>query len=264
MTPEAARRNALLKLGGIEQTKENYRHRRGLPALETPFQALRFGFRMLLKSPGSTSAVVVALALGIGASAAMFTVVRSVPLKPLRFKEPARLLRLYEHTTDDKFVYNDVASGIFAAWKDRSHSFSDLAIASNTEYNLSGATGQLPERVRAAECSWTLFPTLGVAPALGRTFASTDDQPSANATVIVSWALWKRRFSGDSSILNQTIRLDAKSYTVIGVMPAWFAFPERSAPSMMGKCFLFCRNRHVPIARDSSASAFAKGCFLWK
>ena len=127
MSPEAARREALLKLGGFEQTKKNYRDRRGLPELEALFQDLRFGFRMLLKSPGSTAAVVIALALGIGASTAMFTVVRSVLLRPLPFKDPARLVRLYEHSADDKFPYNQVASGVFKAWKNESHGFSDLA-----------------------------------------------------------------------------------------------------------------------------------------
>lgn len=228
MTPEAARRDALLKLGGVEQTKETYRDRRGLPALETLFQDLRFGVRMLLKSPGSTSSVVVALALGIGASTAMFTVVRSVLLRPLPSKDPERLIRLYE--SEDKFPYNNVTAGIFAAWKKESHSFSDLAIYSRfTEYNLSSTSGQLPEKVRASECSWNLFPTLGVEPALGRGFHAEDDSPSANGTVVLSWALWKRRFGGDPSILNQTIRLDAKSYKVIGIMPAWFASPAERA-----------------------------------
>jgi predicted permease len=228
MTPEAARRNALLKLGGLEQTKENYRERRGLPVAEALAQDLRFGFRMLLKSPGSTAAVVIALALGIGASTAMFTVVRSVLLRPLPFKDPARLIRLYEHSSDERFAYNNVAPGVFAAWKNKSHGFSDLAILSEgAEYNLSGSSGQLPEKVLATECSWNLFPTLGVEAALGRTFMASDDQPSANGTVVLSWALWKRRFGGDPSILNQTIRLDAKTYTVMGVMPPWFTYPEQ-------------------------------------
>ena len=228
MTPEDARRDALMKLGGVEQTKENYRDRRGMPALETLFQNLRFGARMLLKSPGSTGAVVIALALGLGASTAMFTVVRSVLLRPLPFKDPERLIHLYEQTFDDKWQYNQSAAGIFASWKKQSHGFSDLALYSaGAEYNLSGASGQLPEKVRAAECSWNLFRTLGVEPALGRVFVEEDDSPSANGTVVLSWAVWKRRFGGDPSILNQTIRLDAKSYTVIGVMPAWFTFPEQ-------------------------------------
>src|SRR6266478_1154879 len=103
-----------------------------------------------------------------------------------------------------------------------------MAIVSTSgEYNLSGAGGQLPERVRAVEFSWDLLPTLGVEPAFGRNFTAADDRPSANATTILSWGLWKRRFGGDPSILNQTIRVNARPYTVIGIMPPWFAYPEQ-------------------------------------
>src|SRR5207249_4747529 len=145
---------------------------------------------------------------------------RSVLLKPLPFKQPDRLVRLYEHSMDDKFPYNVVSGGVFDEWRKQSRSFSDLAILGLFEYSLSGGSGQLPEKVRASDCSWNLFPTLGVEPALGRGFAASDDQLSANGTVVLSWGLWKRRFGGDPSILNQTIRLDEKPYTVIGIMPA--------------------------------------------
>lgn len=229
MTPQAARRDALIKLGGVEQTKESYRDQRSVALLESILRDLRFGTRVLCRNPGSTAAVVIALALGIGATTAMFTVVRSVLLKPLPFKDPARLIRLYEQSVDDKFPYNYVAAGVFAEWKKQSTSFSELAIlTSDARYNLSSTSGQLPEKVQAAECSWNLFPMLGVEPALGRGFTEADDRPSSNATVILSWGLWKRRFGGDSAILNQTIRLDAKTYTVIGVMPAWFVYPDQS------------------------------------
>jgi putative ABC transport system permease protein len=118
---------------------------------------------------------------------------------------------------------------VFAEWRKQSHGFSDLAIVStDARYNLSGAGGQLAEKVSAAECSWNTFPTLGVEPALGRNFTAEDDRPSAAPSVILSWGLWKRRFGGDPSILNQTIHLDAKSYTVLGVMPASFAYPDQS------------------------------------
>jgi predicted permease len=230
MTPEAARRDALIKLGGVEQTKQNYRDRRGLPFLENLLQNLRFAFRTLSKSPGFTTVAILTLALGLGTSTAMFTVVRSVLLKPLPFKDPDWLIRLYEQSSDGKFPYNVVSGGVFAEWKKQSHGFSELAILSGdgTEYNLSSSGGQLPEKVRASECSWNLFPTLGVEPARGRGFTQADDQPSANATVVLSWGLWKRRFGSDPSIVNQTIRLDAKPYTVIGVMPSWFAYPDQS------------------------------------
>src|SRR6266446_8891446 len=196
--------------------------------LELLLQNLRIGIRTLARTPGFAFVSILVIAIGIGANVALFTLVRSVLLKPLPFKEPERLLRLYEHSADDKNPYNQVAAGIFAEWKKQSHSFSDMAIVSTSgEYNLSGGGGQLPERVRAVEFSSDLLPTLGVEPAFGRGFTTADDKPSANATTILSWGLWKRRFGGDPSILNQTIRVNARPYTVIGIMPSWFAYPEQ-------------------------------------
>jgi predicted permease len=192
-------------------------------------QDLRYGLRMLAKNPGFTAVAVLTLALGIGATTALFTVVRSVLLRPLPFKDPSHLLRLYEHSSDDKFPYNMVAGGVFAEWRKQNHGFADLAIVSlGARYTLSGAGGQLPERVSAAQCSWNLFRTLGVEPALGRDFTAEDDRPAAAPSAILSWGLWKRRFGGDPSILNQTIHLDEKSYTVLGIMPVWFAYPDQS------------------------------------
>jgi predicted permease len=208
-----------------EQTHDTWSWNR----LQLFLQNLRISLRTLSRTPGFAFISILVIAIGIGANVALFTVVRSVLLKPLPFKDPDRLVRLYEHTDDDQFSYNEVAGGIFSAWEKESHGFSDLAIVLTwPQYNLSGTQGQLPERVHAAFCSWNLFPTLGVEPALGRRFTAEDDQPSANATAILSWGLWKRRFGGDPNILNQTIHLDAKPYTVIGVMPSWFTYPEQS------------------------------------
>jgi putative ABC transport system permease protein len=204
--------------------REESRDMWGWNWLETLLHDVRYGLRQLRRNPGFAAAAVLTLAMGIGTTTALFTVVYSVLLKPLPFKDPARLLRLYEHT-DDEFPYNNNAAGVFAEWKKQSHSFSDLAIMGGGQYNLSSAGGQLPEKVDAAECSWNLFPTLGVEPALGRNFTAADDRPSAPATVVLSWGLWKRRFGGDPAILGQSIHLDAKSYVVLGVMPAWFAYP---------------------------------------
>ena len=192
---------------------------------------MRFALRTLRKSPGFTAVTILVIALGIGATTALFTVVRSILLTPLPFNDPQRLIRLYEWSVNDKFPYNVVAGGMFAEWKKRSHGFSDLAIVGPdaTEYGLSGTGGQLPEKVHAWECSWNLFPLLGVKPMLGRAFTAADDQPAANGSAILSWGLWKRRFGGDPSILNQTIHLNAEPYTVIGVMPAWFAYPDQTA-----------------------------------
>jgi len=227
MSPEDARHAARRAFGNPtrlgEQTRETWNWNRAGMVL----QNMRISIRTLARTPGFAFISILVIAIGIGANVALFTVVRSVLLKPLPFKEPERLIRLYEHSVDDKFPYNMASGGIFAEWKKQSHSFSDLAIVSTLgEYNLSGAGGQLPERVRAVDCSWDLFPTLGVEPALGRGFTPEDDKQSASATVILSWGLWKRRFGGDPAILNQTIHINAKPYTVIGIMPSWFAYPE--------------------------------------
>jgi putative ABC transport system permease protein len=204
--------------------REESRDMWGWNWLETLLQDVRYGLRQLRLNPGFALAAVLTLAMGIGTTTALFTVVHSVLLEPLPFKDPGRLLRLYEHS-NDQFAYNNSAAGVFAEWKKQSHGFSDLALWGGGQYDLSSAGGQLPEKVSAAQCSWNLFPTLGVKPALGRNFTAADDQPSAPATVVLSWGLWQRRFGADPAILGQSIHLDGKSYVVLGVMPAWFAYP---------------------------------------
>jgi putative ABC transport system permease protein len=228
LTPEEAHYAVSKRFGNPLVLREESRDVWGWNWLENLLQDIRFGLRQLRRNPGFTAAAVLTLAMGIGTTTALFTVVHSVLLEPLPFKDPARLLRLYEHSSDDKFPYNANAAGVFAEWKKQSRGFSDLALLRDGRYNLSSAGGQLPEKVSAAECSWNLFPTLGVEPALGRNFTAADDRPSATPTVILSWGLWKRRFGGDPSVLGQSIHLDAKSYVMLGVMPAWFAFPDHA------------------------------------
>jgi putative ABC transport system permease protein len=229
LSAKEARYAAQKRFGNDLVLREESRDMWGWNRLETLLQDVRYALRQLRRSPGFTAAAILTLAMGIGTTTALFTVVHSVLLEPLPFKDPSRLLRLYEHSSDDKFPYNNSAAGVFAEWKKHSRSFSDLAIFGGGQYNLSSAGGQLPEKVEFAECSWNLFPTLGVEPALGRNFTAADDEPSAAPTVVLSWGLWKRRFGGDPSILGQSIHLDAKSYTVLGVMPAWFAYPDHTA-----------------------------------
>lgn len=227
LSHEEARRQAQLKFGSTVRVREELWQRNTLGFLDHLIRDLRYACRSLSRAPGFTLVAVLVIALGIGATTSLFTIVRSVLLQPLPFKDPGRLVRLYEQSADGKFPYNDSAPGVFAEWKKQSHGFSDLAILTDaSDYGLSGMEGQLPERIRGSECSWNLFQTLGVEPALGRTFAASDDRPSANSTVILSWGLWKRRFGGDPSVLNQAVHLDEKTYTIIGVMPAWFAYPE--------------------------------------
>jgi predicted permease len=229
MNPGDARHAALRAFGNPTLLREHAGETWGWNRIELFSHTLRTSIRGLTRTPGFAFISVVIIAIGIGANVALFTVVRSVLLKPLPFRDSGRLVELYEHSADDKFPYNYVAAAIFNEWKQQSNGFSALALLQyGFGYNLSGASGQLAEKVSAAQCSWNLFATLGVEPAIGRGFSAADDQPSANATVILTWGLWKRRFGGDRSVLNQMIRLDSKPYTVIGVMPSWFTYPEQS------------------------------------
>jgi predicted permease len=198
--------------------------------LESLARDLRLSLRTLRRTPGFTVIAILVMALGIGANVALFTVVRGVLLKPLPFDDPDRLVMLYETAfqKDGTPGFNVVAGGMYAEWRNQNHSYSDLALSQEIRVGLSGSGGQLPEKLNSALFSWNMLRTLGVQPALGRDFAQADDSPAASGTVLLSWGLWKRRFGGDPAILNQTIDLDAVPYTVIGVMPAWFDFPDPS------------------------------------
>ena len=226
MNAEEARFAALREFGNPALVREQARDSWGWNWLELLAADVRYGVRTLVRTPDFAVTAMVVMALGIGANVALFTIVRSVLLKPLPFRDPDRLVRLYEQTADGKSPYNICAPGVFAEWKKQSKSFSDLAISSYAGYSLSGEGGQLPETVRAATFSWNMLPTLGMQPALGRNFTAADDRPGANPTVLLSWGLWKRRFGGNAGIVNQTILLDAKPYTVVGVLPEWFGYPD--------------------------------------
>ena len=228
MSPHEARQTALRAFGNPTLLREQARATWSWNWLESLLRDFRYGVRTLRRTPSFAVMAILVMALGIGANVALFTIVRSVLLKPLPFRDPGRLMRLYERTLDDQFPFNQNAAGVYAEWKKENKSFTALGICGYAGYNLSGTGGQLPETVRAATFSWDFLPLLGVEPALGRNFGQADDKPSAQGTVMLSWGLWKRRFGGDPSILGHTILLDAKAYTVIGVMPAWFAYPEQA------------------------------------
>jgi predicted permease len=232
ISEEEARYAALCAFGNPTLIREQTRAIWSWNWFESLARDLRFSLRTLRRTPGFTVIAILVMALGIGANVALFTVVRGVLLKPLPFHEPDRLVMLYEaglHEDDAVGSNSNVVSGgIYAEWKNQNRSYSSLALAQNIRVGLSGSGGQLPEKLSSALFSWDMLRTLGVQPPLGRDFTQADDSPGANGTVLLSWGLWKRRFGGDPAILNQTIDLDAQPYTVIGVMPAWFDFPDPS------------------------------------
>ncbi len=230
MSADQARYAALRAFGNPALLRDQTRAAWSWNGLESLLRDLRIGMRTLGRAPGFTFIAIGIMALGIGSNVALFTVVRGVLLKPLPFENSDRLLMLYEHSTysagGGDFPYNLVAGGVFDAWNKENTTFSSMALVRNDQVDLSASGGQLPETLNSGTVSWNLFPTLGVQPALGRGFAAADDSLTANGTVVLSWNLWKRRFGSDPAILDRIIYLDAKPYTVIGVMPEWFEFPD--------------------------------------
>jgi putative ABC transport system permease protein len=230
MNAEEARTAALRAFGNPALLRDQSRATWSWTGAEQFLRDLRIGLRTLRRTPGFSVVAILIMALGIGSNVALFTVVRGVLLKPLPFPDSDRLLMLYERSSlsagGGDFPYNLVAGGVYAAWKKENTSFSSLALVRNDKVDLSASGGQLPETLNSGTITWNLFPTLGVKPALGRGFSAADDSRAANGTVVLSWGLWKRRFGGDPAILDRVIYLDAKPYTVIGVMPAWFQFPD--------------------------------------
>jgi predicted permease len=225
MNETEARQAALRLFGNPAVVREHARETWSWQWLESLARDVRQGTRRLMRAPSFALTAIVVLALGIGANIALFTVVNSVLLKPLAVAHPDRLVRIYEADSRGRFQDNSVAGGCFARWQQQARSFVQMGIMQETTYNLAGS-GQMPEVVHAEQASWNTLPMLGVQPALGRLFSRDDDRPEANATIILSWGLWKRRYAGNPSILDHTILVDQKPYTVIGVLPAWFRYPE--------------------------------------
>jgi len=229
LNEDEARRHAYLKFGSTRRVREDLWQQSTLACIDNFWRDLKYAVRTLTRAPGFSMMAILVMALGIGANTTLFTVVRSVLLKPLPYKAPERLVVPYEHT--GVLEYPDtrgvVAAGSFAEWRKASKSFEHMALGQRwTSVNISAEGGQLPERVPAGLVSWNMFSTLGVQPVLGRDFTSDDDRQGADGTVMLSWSFWKRRFGGDRSIVGAKIFLDARPYTVIGVMPDWFAYPE--------------------------------------
>lgn len=196
--------------------------------MQALWQDLRYGVRMLYKNRGFTSVALLALALGIGANTAIFSVVNAVLVRPLPFPESDRLVRLYEKETDaDAAVPSErleVAPANFLDWQRQSRTLPEIAAWGDEEQALANA-GQA-EPVRAAFVSANFLSVLGVSPLRGRGFTSEDDQPGHDSVAVLSFGLWQRRFGGDPHLVGQQVHLDGSQYTVVGIMPAGFQYPR--------------------------------------
>ncbi len=223
MTSKQARREAILKLGGTEPTKQAHREGRTIPFLQTMIQDIRYALRQLRRSPGFTATAILMLALGIGASIAIFAFVDAALIKPLPYADPTRLADVAEHGV--AFPRSNISYLDFRDWQRLNKVFTSLEAYGGWGYLLQTPSGVEP--VTAARVSDGFFRTLGIRPMLGRDFYSGEDQPNAPATVILAYGTWQRRFGGRKDIVNQTIALSGIPTTVIGVLPEDFQFAPR-------------------------------------
>jgi len=192
--------------------------------MTTLIQDLRYGLRMMAKNPGFTAVALMALAIGIGANTAIFSVVNGVLLRPLPYADPERLMMVYERSRE--FGQMSVAYPNFLDWRRENHSFADMAAYRGDDFNFTGS-GQ-PEHLRGEFVSASLLPVLGVNPLLGRNFLPQEDRQGASGVVMLTYGLWKRRFGIDPNILGKTMTLNARSYKVIGVLPSDFRFRRQA------------------------------------
>jgi putative ABC transport system permease protein len=215
---DAARRAAALDLGGGVQIAEAWEDQRGLPFLEALRLDVRYGVRMLRRAPGFTAAALTTLALGIGATTAIFSVVDAVLLRPLPFADPGRLVTIGDQEPDGSS--SNVGFATVVDWRARNQSFEDIAVMRLWMPTLVSA-GEA-ERLTGVRVSWNYFAVLGVRPLIGRTFAPVDDRPEDWFSVLLSEGLWRRRFGADPDIVGRSIMLNGRPYRVLGVMPATF------------------------------------------
>lgn len=223
-------------------------------------QDLRYGARSLRKNPGFTAIAVITLALGIGANTAIFSVVNGVLLRPLSYPEPDRLVMVYGISLQAAQEKSPLCAADFLDWKSQNQVFESLAGFSSNRFNYTG--GESPERIEGAWVTAEFFSTIGVQPALGRGFLAGEDTPAAPQTVVVSDGFWRRHLGSNPNVIDQQITLNARTFTIIGVMPPAFRFPERDtevwaaerlAPTRRGPYYMWGLGRLGPGATPERA-----------
>ena len=245
MPPDEARRQARVKLGNAQKVRESLWAQNSPQPLTRIGRDLKYACRTLSRTPGFSIIAISVMALCIGAATSLFTIVRSVLLRPLPFRDPDRLVMVYEHHREANtldFNYNPVSPADFYDWRSKTRGFEDMAIVRYSGHNLTGERGEMPESVRSAAGSWNLFPLLGVQPAVGRAFNEQEDE-RGSTVVMLTWSVFQRRFAGDANIVGRQIHLDGKPITVVGVLPSWFTYPDAEIQLW------------VPYKKDATAEA---------
>jgi predicted permease len=246
MAPEAARALATRELGSVDRFKDEVRDVRGVTWMDDVRRDVRFGLRSLRRSPGFTIVALLCLALGIGANAALFSVLNAVLLSPLPYPEAERLVRIQE--TMRRTGTGSVSVPNYRDWMAQSSGFETLAAWQVGSRSLADAEGA--QHVRTVEATPNLFRMLRVRPLRGRVFAPGQDEPGRSPVVVISEPLWRGRLGADPAVVGRVLRIDATPYTVIGVMPAAFNFPPlaREATDLW---MLFAPSPQMAAARGS-------------
>jgi putative ABC transport system permease protein len=224
MSPEEARRAALLEFGGVEQFKEECREARGVNRIESLLADLRYGFRTLRKSPGFAVVSVLTLALGIGANAAIFSMVNALLLHPYSFRNLDSLVRVWEDRgIDEGYDARYIAPADVEDLRSSNGVFEGLTTYNYQSFGLGMEGGVQP--ILGCRVSANFFDVFAVSPAAGRLFVAAEEQPGADQVVILSYGSWQRRFGGDPRVLGKTISLNGRVYTLVGIMPKDFDYP---------------------------------------
>ena len=227
LTRDEARRRAHLEFGGLQQIREDCRDARGISVVDTVAHDLRYAARVLRKDPSFTAIAVLTLALGIGASTTVFSVVNAILLRPLPYPNVERIVlpwRVPPPSSDVGFDEIPWGRVDFLTFAGESQAFEHLGAFLGAAFNLTGA-GE-PVRFDGARVSAGFFPALGIAPQLGRVFRADEDQPGHELETVISDRLWRDRFGSDPAVVGRTINLNGAVYTIVGVMPAAFTFPQ--------------------------------------
>ena len=225
-SPSEARRAALAAFGGLERFKDDARDEYRSRLLDELGQDMRYAVRVIRRNPGFGVSAALTFALGIGASTAIFSVVHGVLLRPLPYKEPDRLVVLWERQPGRGNDRNVVSVPNFEAWRSRARSFEGMAALVPSPATIGMAPN--PEHVMGAEVSPGYFETLGVSPALGRTFARSEEQNGGADVIVLSDGFWRSHFGADRRVIGRTLLLDGRPHTIVGVMPPSFDPPRFS------------------------------------
>jgi predicted permease len=218
MAPEEARRQAALKFGGAAGIKEEYRDERGLPFIDNLMQDLRYGMRMLRKSPGFTTIAVLTLALGIGANTAIFSFVYGVLLAPLPYRDASSLVVVNETTPRVGIVSASYPN--FLDWRAQSHAFSEMAYYQQINFNLAGANVSRPENIQGDAVPSNFLSMMGIRPYLGRDFLPAEDKAGTQRVLLLGYQLWQSHFGADPNVVGRSIALDGNDFVIVGVLPA--------------------------------------------